>query len=366
MRFYFKLAKPQDEKELRELLREIEMSGDIALSFEREPNYFVASSCGNLKSETMLVVDGEKEEIVGVASRAIRYCFIDGVKTKVGYLSNLRGKKEVRNATLLARGYKFLKKLHGDGEVEFYFSTIFSDNKIAQNILTSQRAGLPIYRDIGTIITGFISLIGKVKFPSSHIVRFSESAHSIKEVVEFINAYNSKFQYAPCYAVEDFIGENKLEGLSTDELYIYEENEEIAGVIGAWNQTGFKQVKINSYSKMYQSIRPFYNLFAKIKRVPPLPPTGSYIKNIYGSFVAIKDNNPLIFHELVNAIRYNWRDRGYAYVSIGFHEKHPLSRELLKLSSRELKSIAYEVYWDEGNISLPKESRVLHLEIGTL
>lgn len=366
MSFKFKQAEKHDEKELRELLRNVEMSGHIGLSFEREPNYFFASSCGNVKSETMLVVDREKEEIVGVASRAIRYCYIDGRKTKVGYLSNLRGKKEVRNATLLARGYKFLKKLHTDAEVEFYFSTIFSDNKIAQNILTSQRAGLPIYRDMGTIITGFISLMGKVKSPSPHVVRQKESRHSIEEVVEFINAYNSKFQYAPCYKVEDFMGQHKLKDFSTDELYIYEQNGEIAGVMGAWNQTGFKQVKVNSYSKSYKFMRPFYNVFAKIKSVPPLPPTGSYIKNIYGSFVAITDENSLIFHELVNAIRYNWVGKGYAYLSIGFHEKHPLSKELLRLSSRELKSIAYEVYWDEENISLPKERRVLHVEIGTL
>jgi len=342
------------------------MSGHIGLSFEREPNYFVASGCGNLKSETMLVVEGESKEIVGVASRAIRYCYIDGCKTKVGYLSNLRGKKEVRNATLLARGYKFLKKLHSDGEVAFYLSTILSENKIAQNILTSQRAGLPIYREMGKIVTGFISLIGSTKSPSSHVVRLNASTYSLEEVVAFINVYNSRFQYAPCYKVEDFVGRDKLEGFSTDDLYIYQENGEIAGVMGAWNQTDFKQVKINSYSKTYQVIRPFYNLFAKLKSVPPLPLVGSYIKNIYGSFIAIENDNPKIFHELVNAIRYNFTDKGYAYLSIGFHEKHPLNRELLRLSSRELESIAYEVYWGEENPSLPKENRVPHVEIATL
>jgi len=180
------------------------------------------------------------------------------------------------------------------------------------------------------------------------------------------NAYNSKFQYAPCYKVEDFVGRDKLEGFSTDDLYIYQKNGEIAGVMGAWNQTDFKQVKINSYSKTYQLIRPLYNLFSKLKSVPPLPPVGGYIKNIYGSFIAIKEDNPKIFHELVNAIRYNFTDKGYAYLSIGFHEKHPLNRELLKLSSRELESIAYEVYWGEENPSLPKENRVPHVEIATL
>ena len=365
MSFKFRLAQKEDDQKLRELLREVEMSGGIGLSFEREPNYFIADSCANLKTETMMVIDKNCEEVVGIASRAIRYCYIDGVKTKVGYLSNLRGKKEVRNATLLARGYKFLKKLHGDGEVKFYFSTILSDNKIAQNILTSQRVGLPIYRDMGTIITGFISLIGSKKSPSSHVVQLSESTHSIEEVVEFINAYNSRFQYASCYRVEDFEGKDKLEGVSMDELYIYQKNGAILGVMGAWNQTGFKQVKINSYSKTYQYMRPFYNIFAKIKGIPLLPPVGSYIKNIYGSFIAIEDDNPKIFHELVNAIRYNWSDKGYAYLTIGFHEEHPLSRELLRLLSRKLESIAYEVYWGE-DMALPKERRVFHVEIATL
>jgi len=366
MSFEFRLAREEDDRELRELLRDIEMSGDISLSFEREPNYFVASYCANLKSQTMLVVDREKASIVGVASRAIRYAYVDGIKSKIGYLSNLRGKKEVRNALLLARGYKFLKKLHGDDEVNFYISTIFSDNNVAQNILTSQRAGLPIYQERGNITTGFISLMGRHKFHAPQVVRFSESTQSIEEVVEFINAYNAKFQYAPCYSVEDFVGKNKLVGFSTDELYLYIREGKIAGVMGAWNQTSFKQVQVNGYSKTYQYLRPLYNLYAKLKGVPPLPPIGSYIQNIYGSFIAIEDNDREVFHALLNSIKERWSNRGFSYIAIGFHEKHPLHGELLKSLSQKLESVLYEVYWDEGEVVLPKERFVPYVEIATL
>jgi len=366
MSFEFRLAREEDDQELRELLRDIEMSGDIALSFEHEPNYFVASNCANLNSQTMLVVDRERNSIVGVASRAIRYAYVDGIKTKIGYLSNLRGKKEVRNALLLAKGYKFLKKLHGDAEVNFYISTIFSDNNVAQNILTSQRAGLPIYQERGKITTGFISLMGRHKFHVPQVVRFSESTQSIKGVVEFINRYNAKFQYAPCYSVEDFVGEDKLVGFSTNELYLYIKEGKIAGVMGAWNQTSFKQVKVNGYSKTYQYLRPLYNLYTKLKGVPPLPPVGSYIQNIYGSFIAIEDNDIEVFHALLNSIKERWANRGFSYIAIGFHEKHPLHGELLKCLSQKLESVLYEVYWDDEEVVLPKEGLVPYVEIATL
>jgi len=366
MSFEFRLAREEDDQELRTLLKEIEMTGNIALSFERESNYFVASHCANLKSQTMLVVDREKASIVGVASRAIRYAYVDGIKSKIGYLSNLRGKKEVRNALLLARGYKFLKKLHADNEVSFYISTIFSDNSVAQNILTSQRAGLPIYQDRGKITTGFISLMGCHKFHTPQVVRFSESTQSIEEVVKFINCYNARFQYAPHYTVEDFVGKNKLVGFSTDELYLYIKEGKIVGVMGAWNQTSFKQVKVNGYSKTYQYLRPLYNLYSKLKGVPPLPPVGSYIQNIYGSFIAIEDNDSEIFKALLNSIRKHWSNRGFSYIAIGFHERHPLHWELLKCLSQKLESVLYEVYWDEDEVVLPKERLVPYVEIATL
>jgi hypothetical protein len=366
MSFEFRLATNADDQELRELLKEVEMSGHIALSFEREPNYFMASDCANLKSETMLVVEKESDEIVGVGSRATRYCYLDGHKTKIGYLSNLRGKKEVRNALLLARGYRFLKKLYQKDKVPFYISTIFSDNTIAQNILTSQRAGLPIYQEIGKITTGFISLLGRSKTLSVQVVRLTESIHTIEEMVDFLNGYNAKLQYAPYYRVEDFVGKEKLLGVSIDELYLYLKEGKIVGLMGAWNQTSFKQVKVNSYSRSYQLMRPFYNLFAKLKGVPPLPPVGSYIQNIYGSFVAITDDDATVFHALVDAIKEHWAERGYSYMAIGFHEKHPLHKELLRCSSQRLESLLYEVFWDEKSISFDNAFRVPHVEIATL
>ena len=371
MAFEFRLAKTEDDHQLKSMMKNIKMSGNIALSFEREPSYFMAEKSGNLKTDTMLVVDKENEKVVGIASRSLRYAFVDGVKSKIGYLSNLRGDKKVRNSLLLAKGYKFLKNLHqNDKEVDFYISTILSDNTIAQKILTSQRAGLPIYESIGEFTTGFIPLnTSESETKVANITRLKPSVpYSIDDVVEFINNYNSQFQFAPFYTKDDFIGQNKLEGFSTDDFYLYIDNGEILGLIGAWNQTNYKQVKVASYSKLYQIIKPLYNLYAKVMRLPPLPPSGSYIKNIYGSFVAIKDDNRAVFESLVKAIQVDWSNRDYSYLAIGLHSRHPLSKTLLKRSSQTLKSMGYLVYWKDKSreLKLPTKQKIPHIETGTL
>lgn len=363
MGFEFRLANRDDDIALKALMKNIRMSGDISLSFEREPSYFIAEKFGNLKTETMLITDEESNHIVGVASRSTRYAYIDGIKRKIGYLSNLRGEEGVRNSTLLARGYKFLKKLHRDREVDFYLSTIFSDNKIAQKILTSQRVGLPIYEDIGEFITGFIPLTIAPQSVSEKVIKYSDSSYSMKDIVAFVNGYNARFQYAPFYDVDDFMKKNGIE-----DFYLYLDDGKIVGLIGAWNQTDYKQVKIVAYSKLYHILRPMYNLFAIMTKVPKLPPTGSFIKNIYGAFVAIDGDNRYVFEMLVGAIQLDWLKKGYAYLAIGFHTNHPLRKTLFKLSSKKLKSRGYLVYWrgEIKEITLPKKDMIPHIEIATL
>src|SRR2546426_10489377 len=160
-RFEFALATKTDDGELRELLRHIGMPGNITLAFLREPSFFLAEQAGSAASQVILCKDRQKGQIVGMGSRSTRCVHIDGKPTRVGYLSMLRGVPEARRNIGLARGYKYLKELHADGTVPYYFTTILDDNTEAKALLTSARGGLPVYKPAAHFITYLIPLAKK-------------------------------------------------------------------------------------------------------------------------------------------------------------------------------------------------------------
>src|SRR5215469_6102172 len=83
-RVEFAVANEGDDAEIRRLLRENPMAGEISLSLEREPHYFADA---NVLGETkQTIIARESGRVVCVGSCTIRQRFINGAPCRVGYL----------------------------------------------------------------------------------------------------------------------------------------------------------------------------------------------------------------------------------------------------------------------------------------
>src|SRR4051812_19910538 len=87
-RFRFSLARPEDDAGIRRLLRENPTSGEISVSFEREPGYFKSISIPGSGDQTILAFEGNDIICMGRCSTRERY--INGRPCRVGYLGELR------------------------------------------------------------------------------------------------------------------------------------------------------------------------------------------------------------------------------------------------------------------------------------
>ncbi|NTW14493.1 MAG: hypothetical protein HGA31_05700 [Candidatus Moranbacteria bacterium] len=365
-RFRFELARESDEPALRNILRNTSMQGDVSLSFEREPNYLMAERLGNVRTQIVVGRDTVTGDIVGCGSRSIREAYVDGRSMRIGYLGGLRILPEAQGGSLLVRGYRLFRSLHEDNEVPFYITSILNGNARAEKALTGARAGLPIYAPLGKMITGLIPLVRFRSRRSTGVVRMAECSHDVSDVVGTINAYNRRWQFAPAYSEDDFRGGVKLRGFSAENLYVRSNDGEILGTIGVWDQHDFKQTVIRSYSGLLTRMRPFYNLYAVSCAIPQLPPVGSFVRNLYGSFASVKDDDPVVFRSLLDAVRRDWSGKGYSYLTVGFHEAHPLARMLVRQSARVIKSTLYLVHWPDDGQRFELSRRIPHVEISTL
>jgi len=363
-RFEFALATEADDGELRELLRHISMPGNITLAFLREPSFFLAEQAGSAASQVITCKDRQKGQMVGMGSRSIRCVYIDGKPTSVGYLSMLRGVPQARSNIGLARGYKYLKELHADGAVPYYFTTIMNDNTDAKALLTSGRAGLPVYQPAAHLITYLIPLTkkrGRQKF-RNEVSRGNPDL--LPQAVTFLQEWNSRYQFAPMYTLQDMLGQsNLLPGFSWENLYAYRENGKVLGTLGVWDQQSFKQTVVTAYSRRMEVIRPFYNLFAYVRGIPRLPAAGASIKILYAAFLS---GNKSVFAELLKQACADWSGKGYDYLSVGFCEDNELSSIASRYATQRIASTLYLVYWQDSGVLLLATNRPVHLEIATL
>ena len=84
-RFVIEPARPEDDAELRRLLREMPMGEAVQVVFLREPNFFHTAA---IQGTFVQVFVGRLEgKIIGVATRAVRPSHVNGRLVDAGYLA---------------------------------------------------------------------------------------------------------------------------------------------------------------------------------------------------------------------------------------------------------------------------------------
>lgn len=368
-RFEFALASEAEDAELRALLREIAMPGQITLAFLREPSFFPAERAGAESSQVLVCRDRQLGRIVGVGSRSVRCVYADGEPARVGYLGMLRGITQSRGNIALARGYQYLKRLHADGAVPYYFTTILDDNSEAVRLLTSGRGGLPIYRPFARLVTYLIPLtrrgghLGRAQPTPGETVSRGER-ELLTPAVAQVAEWNSRYQFAPVYTTRDLAGESELlPGFSWENLYTYRKGGQVVGTLGVWDQAAFKQTVVTAYSPRMQLARPAYNLYASVRGIPRLPPAGSSIRVLYAAFAS--GDGPVLA-ALLDQVRRDWSGMGYDYLAVGFSAGSDGAAVASSRATQQIASTLYVVYWSDSLVSLPQDTRPVHVEIATL
>src|SRR5947209_4492815 len=142
-------AVPEDDPELRRLLRDNPMQGEIRVSLEREPNAFLAAAVEGEPHRTIVARDLGTGGIAGMGSRSVWNAFVNGEPCRLGYLSQLRvDRAHRRRKRLLTAGYDLIRSFRRPDEMPFDLTSIVADNEVARRLLGAGLPGLPAYREI--------------------------------------------------------------------------------------------------------------------------------------------------------------------------------------------------------------------------
>lgn len=341
MAFTYELAGPQDDLELRSIVRRLPVPGAISLSYQREPNYFEGCAAHGHLCQT--VVARRQGKVAALACRAARKLYLNGEPTTVGYLGQLRVVPGVNGLPVLLRGFDFFRELHCRSPLEHYLTTIISDNRKARALLVDKpRRSQPRYRSLGEIHC--------LTFPTrGRAAPGVGTVDSAERLLDFLHRHGSRRQFFPCLTPDS------LNGLTGPHLEDFLSTE--GGVLAVWDQTRFKQTVVESYSGGMAWVRPLLNGL-----VGGLPPPGSQLRLGYAACLCLAD--PEAFEPLLQTALSRARHRGLDYLVLGLHQSDPLLPRARKWFHIPYRSELFSVSFGEEESRF--DDRVPYLEIATL
>jgi hypothetical protein len=356
------IATRADDADIRRLLRDNPSQGAISLTFEREPSYFDAASIEG--DEHCAIVARDETGVVGMGARAVRHAWINGEARRTGFLSHLRLDHRARGRFAVIRaGYKLMRELHeADGGTQLYLTSIVEDNEPARRFLEAGVGGLPRYQLLDRFETSLISR-GSARPPRGVTLRKAMQA-DVPEIVALLRRRGQRSQFSESWTAAGLMSP-RCRGLSMSDFMVAEQGR-LIGCAARWDQRGFRQTVISSYSPSLARALPLINALSPIFATPRLPEVGGILPIQFISHVAVEEDNAEVFRALASAVLAGARREGCMLVA-GFASRHPLSAALAGFTRRRLWSRLYAVHWPDGEAAAGAiDNRPVHVEVALL
>ena len=380
------LAGPSDDPEIRALLQE-PMGGGIRISLEREPDARLAGAMEGDHHVTMVARDRDGR-IAAMGSRSVRTVWLDGAPARLGYIGQLRRRREASRAAgpLLRAGFQVLDATRQPGELPFDLTSIAAENVPARRLLEGGVRGIPPYLPLAEVVTCLVPTGGRMRRwvgaasgagSSSDGATVVRPTRALAEVADCLLRMLSRDQLAPHWTEANLASPERARGLSVGDFLVAEgAGSEVCGCAAVWDQRAFKQSRVQGYPPALGILRPALNPFRTLVGEPRLPPPGAVLRMGFLSHVAVAGDDPDVFLSLVQAARGAARARGLDWLATGFVRGHPLLEALLGATrARTYETVLYALPWtpDARLPALPAlpaaptlDGRRLHVEVATL
>lgn len=340
----FTVARDEHDAAIRRLLRENPMRGEVSLSFEREPSYFLgAGILGD--HQTILAFAGERLVCMGRCS--VRSRWVNGEVRRVGYLADLRLDLSVQGRFgILRRGYQFFRELQRGNPADLYFTSISADNERSLRFLERGLPGMPVYELLGDLITCIIPVPKSAR--GSQITSCAPGSN-VTELVSCLNAHGQQHQLAAFWSEAD-LGSPTRTGVGLGDFQVLRVGSKLVACAALWDQRSFRQTVIRGYDRRTTLARPCVNLAARLFGTPRLPAIGATVPFGYLSPLAVEAGDEHFLLSLVESAFAPAAARGLDFLAVGFASGDLRLAALRgRFRCREYKTRLYRVSWDRAD-----------------
>lgn len=328
-------------------LCQIPVSGNIALSMERDPDYYAGACIQCEEPEVYVCFSNRTGELCAMFNVGFRRVYYQGEIRKIRYLCDLRIRPSYQKSRIGYHIGTFLSSNHIPDNILPAQTIIFADNNrmitiIEKHLSHSSQLKLPVFHYTGTYISNLVTFKSSIKKNKNIIVRSAEQK-DIETMQHFFDKEASKIPYYPYYNFRE-LEKPYYSGIEMANYYLAYLDNELVGICGVWDQSDMKQTRVVEYNGAYKWLRPLYNAYANFAHKPLLPPKGNIIKYMNLHTILIKKNDEAIFKTLLGHIVRTYQDQGFAYYLCGFDQYHPLQQVINRMpNKRQVKGYYYLV-----------------------
>jgi hypothetical protein len=363
------VARPEDDADVRRLLRESSFGHDVRLSLEREPDGRLASSIEGDVHATIVARHCASGAVAGIASRSVRDAFLNGQPARLGYLGQLRIDPAFRRSReLLDAGFAFCRHVHArEQDARIYLASVVADNRPARRLLARVVPGWPRFEPVDTLVSLAIPVRYRERGLKSSVELRRGSIDLTDDIVECLRRNGQRSQFFPCWTAAD-IRSVRTRNLEISDLVVAMRQARVVGCIACWDQRAFKQVVVRGYAPRLGRVRPLLNMVSPLLGAPRLPPIDSELRFAYLSHLAVDDDDTDVVVDLIAAARRLAGQRRLDYVVLGVSSRSPVLPAVRRVFRHRLyESVLYVGFWPDGEaLARSLDSRPADPEVALL
>jgi hypothetical protein len=151
---------------------------------------------------------------------------------------------------------------------------------------------------------------------------------TLDETVAFLQQAGPSRHLFPVVASHELLDGRAWRNLRLEDLVLVRRDGAVAGVLGTWDQSGYKQDVVAGYAPRLRRLRPGYDLLARALGGRPLPRPGERIRTAFGCLRCVADDDPDVLAALLAAARQRALQQGQDFLMLGFDERDPQLRQV--------------------------------------
>jgi len=320
-------ATQDDNRGLLALAASCSMRGDMSLRFQREPDFFALNRLEG-REWSVDVIDAE-DRLAGCIGSSMRDVHINGVEMRTGYVGDLKVHPVHRNMetadALCNRAGERMDRFP-DGTPTLI--TVLAGNAAMERRLSGPR-GLPSFDWLATIRSYSIPILWKRRLRTSVSGLRVEHAKwsDVDAMAELWNCVARERQFSPVFDAHSFADWiRSAPGLCISSyLLARSRGGELVGFVGLWDQSSFKQMYVEKYSRKMSVIAALTNAVAPRMGGARLAEPGERMVFQTAVHVCVPGETPDVLKDLLGAAHNDLRHTGNAFFNIGLDVVDPLS-----------------------------------------
>jgi len=240
-------ATEQDGQEMLEIIESRPTQGLFEVFYTRRPNP-VTSYLFENKDTDVYVIKDENGRIALQGACVPHSVYIGGEKKSLGYINGIRKRIDFKEKIDWIR---MICDAETRVDYDYNYCSILLANKHAQKVFEKRRADMPNLNYICDYTT-FIMKPRKSRVENGLLIFRKAAKEDEKSIIDFLIREGKMYDLFPCFeSFEEFYG------LSIDDVYILQQNNEIVCACALWEQSDFKQYVVHKYNGILKLARMF-------------------------------------------------------------------------------------------------------------